>query len=356
MALSEEDYNKLFFSLLSASKDGVVEDDVGNKFRLEKDGTITLLTPKSGQANEVIISPEKRNEVILNLTKQQQRLATGIEPFTKPKKTLTGDITQTARERLEKPQGEQFRFDLQPSVDQLVSAPTEQAELTAGQAPPPPETKERKRIWDANVGEFKYSEVTPEQVAKAQTRKDTLAFGIVGAMLISNKLDDYDVSIKNLIGRGKVFTKKPPPEYIQFLKKRIKEYKEKGPEGLSKEVLFGAQRALRSTKKQIAELQERQAAAQAAGGTTQFDAGAIQQEGEELARVIGQAMVGTEAGLSAAAIESAARQEAQFREDLADVSRYEVGVQQAEADTKAQALQMTMLYLMKSPLKVAPIA
>ena len=49
-------------------------------------------------------------------------------------------------------------------------------------------------------------------------------------------------------------------------------------------------------------------------------------------------------------------QEAQFRQDLADVSAFEVGKQQAESDTKAQALQMAMMYLMKSSLKIAPTA
>ena len=71
---------------------------------------------------------------------------------------------------------------------------------------------------------------------------------------------------------------------------------------------------------------------------------------------LGQVAGNLELGLSSAAIESVKMQEAQFRQDLADVSQYEIGMQQQKSDENLMAFQSIIAIAMASPLKIAPIA
>jgi len=359
-----EEYNKKFDDLLSASVNGIIYDDKKNKFRLDPSNrSVTLLTPP-GTANKEF-KGDVLLEVIENLTTYNIP-PEGLFELEAPKQTLTGDIASP-----------------QTLSEDIVGTSMDSRTLMPSPPPPPPQpisleeevTPVQQPSDEPNVGLFQkaqdfvserktsergqpadYSEVTDEQVAQAQTRKDAMALGIVAAQLASTGLNNYDVSIKRKLSGGKLFQKRPPPAYIQLLNQKIEDYLSGKREGLDKADLERANRALRSTKKQIAEQQERQQAAQASTGGAQLSAAAQQMAAEASAKALGQVAADLEISLTDAAMERAAQEAAEYEQAVAQVSAFEVAERQEQQASYDAIFGAAMKYAIGMPLKIAPEA
>jgi len=354
-----EEYNKKFDDLLSASVNGIIYDDKNNKFRLDPSNrSVTLLTPP-GTANKEF-KGDVLLEVIENLTTYNIPPEGLLELEAQSKQKLTGDIVGTSMDS----------GTLLPKPLQQTPPPPPQPILLEEEVTPVQQPSD-----EPNVGLFQkaqdfvserkssergqpadYSEVTDKQVAQAQTRKDAMALGIVAAQLASTGLNNYDVSIKRKLSGGKLFQKRPPPAYIQLLNQKIEDYLSGKREGLDKADLERANRALRSTKKQIAEQQERQQAAQASTGGAQLSAAATQMAAEASAKALGQVAADLEISLTDAAMERAAQEAAEYEQAVAQVSAFEVAERQEQQASYDAIFGAAMKYAIGMPLKIAPEA
>jgi len=356
-----EEYNKKFDDLLLASENGIIYDDENNKFRLDPSNrSVTWLTPP-GTPNETF-KGDVLLEVVENLTTYNIP-PEGLFELEAPKQTLSGDIASP-----------------QTLSEDIVGTSMDSKTLMPSPPPPPISLEEgmtpvQQPSDEPNVGLFQkaqdfvserktsergqpadYSEVTDEQVAQAQTRKDAMALGIVAAQLASTGLNNYDVSIKRKLSGGKLFQKRPPPAYIQLLNQKIEDYLSGKREGLDKADLERANRALRSTKKQIAEQQERQQAAQASTGGAQLSAAATQMAAEASAKALGQVAADLEISLTDAAMERAAQEAAEYEQAVAQVSAFEVAERQQQQASYDAVFGAAMKYAIGMPLKIAPTA
>tara|TARA_R100000458_G_C8263085_1_gene238409 strand:+ start:88 stop:1152 length:1065 start_codon:yes stop_codon:yes gene_type:complete len=349
------EYNKNFDDLLEASENGIIYDNANNQFRLDPNTRTVSLVTSPGTPNKEF-KGEQLVRVVEKLAKYNVLDEDILKLEAQSKQKLTRDIVGTSMDSKTlmpsppppPPQPISLEEEVTP-VQQPSDEPNVGLFQKAQDFVSERKTSERGQPAD-------YSEVTDEQVAQAQTRKDAMALGIVAAQLASTGLNNYDVSIKRKLSGGKLFQKRPPPAYIQLLNQKIEDYLSGKREGLDKADLERANRALRSTKKQIAEQQERQQAAQASTGGAQLSAAATQMAAEASAKALGQVAADLEISLTDAAMERAAQEAAEYEQAVAQVSAFEVAERQQQQASYDAVFGAAMKYAIGMPLKIAPTA